>query len=294
MTMRAALIYNPESGRGKKKKKLLPHLLERLRYFGVDAQPTPTAAANHATELAREALERRVELVVVWGGDGTINEVARGMLGSGTRLGIIPGGTVNVFARETGIPLRLEDASRNLVEGVPRKIPVGRAGGRPFLLMAGIGLDAQVVYGLSPSLKKRLGTLAFWLEGFRLLVVYPFDPLTVRADGKEYEATSVIAGKLRRYGTGYFITPDARLEEPLLDVVLFQGRWGPGYLRYLFGVAGGFHLKLKDVVHIKASRLEVESKARIYYQLDGEVAGTLPVQLDVLPEALNVVLPPES
>ena len=293
MTTRAILIYNPASGRGRPKQRTLPDLLTRLQALGIEADPAPTREPKHATELARDALQRKVPLVIAWGGDGTVNEVARAMLGSETPLGILPGGTVNVFARETGIPFNLEKACRVLVEGEPRVIPVGMAGGRPFLLMAGIGIDAEVVHRLdvNAGLKKRLGTFAFWLLGFRLLASYAFAPLKVLVDGKEVVGTGVVAGNVRCYGSGYVITPEARLEEPMLDVVVFQGRSGFAYLRYLFGVAGGFHVKFKDVVHFHAERLEVVATDGQLCQLDGESAGKVPVQLEIHPNALTVLLP---
>ena len=213
------------------------------------------------------------------------------MLGSETPLGVLPGGTVNVFARDTGIPFDLDKACRLLVEGEPRGIPVGMAGDRPFLLMAGIGIDGEVVHRLDAGFKKRLGTFAFWLLGFRLLASYAFAPLKVLVDGKEVVGTGVVAGNVRCYGSGYVITPEARLEEPMLDVVVFQGRSGFDYLRYLFGVAGGFHVKFKDIVHFHAERLEVVATAGQHYQLDGEPAGKVPVQLEIRPNALRVLLP---
>ena len=208
MGHQAALIYNPASGSGKPKEKQLPHLLERLHALGIDARPAPTDSPGHATELAREALRQDASLVIGWGGDGTINEIAAGMLGSKTPLGVLPGGTVNVFARATGIPRgSLEKACRVLREGQPRAVPVGMAGKRPFLLMAGVGIDGEVVHRLDPEFKKRFGKSAFWLLGFRLLASYPFASLTVRVDGKEIQGTGLVAGKVRIYGPGYVITP---------------------------------------------------------------------------------------
>ena len=104
MGHQAALIYNPASGSGQPKEIQLPRLLERLHALGIDARPAPTDSPGHATELAREALRQDASLVIGWGGDGTINEIAAGMLGIETPLGVLPGGTVNVFARATGIP----------------------------------------------------------------------------------------------------------------------------------------------------------------------------------------------
>jgi YegS/Rv2252/BmrU family lipid kinase len=288
----ATLIYNPESGPGPSKERRLPSLLKTLRELEIDARAAPTVSPGHATELAREALRQDAALVIGWGGDGTINEIAAGMLGSKTPLGVLPGGTVNVFARATGIPRgSLEKACRVLREGRPSRVPVGMAGDRPFLLMAGIGIDGEVVHRLDPAFKKRFGKSAFWLLGFRLLASYPFSSITVRADGQEIRGTGLVAGKVRIYGPGYVITPGARLEEPLLDVVVFQGRRGWDYLRYLVGVAGGFHLRFKDVVRLKVSRLDVEGEDGQHLQLDGEPAGRVPVHLEIRRDALTVLLP---
>lgn len=289
--MRARLIFNPASGRGRSKSEQLPELGKQLEDHGIEAEPSPTDAPGHATELAREAADRQFDAVIVWGGDGTLNEVAAGLLGCPMPVGLIPGGSVNVFARATGIPLRLKKACAALARSQPYRIPVGMAAGRPFLLMAGIGIDAEVVRQLNPEFKKRLGKLGFWLKGFAQLASYSYRPFVVRADGKEYQATSVIAGKLRFYGGRYVITPAAHLEEPFLDVVLFQGRGAIAYLRYLVGVLGRFHLRFRDVVSIKTSRFEVESSSPVYYQIDGELGGKAPVTVGVRPAALTVLLP---
>jgi YegS/Rv2252/BmrU family lipid kinase len=288
---RASLIYNPASGRGRGKLGRVGGLLADLRRRGIEAEPFPTTRPGHATELSRRALEQNVDLVVVWGGDGTLNEVVAGMLGSEVPLGLLPGGSVNVFARATGVPLRLGKATKALEVAKPRIIPVGMAGGRPFLLMAGVGLDAEVIRRLDPGFKRVAGVLAFWIRGFSLLATYPFSPFVVRAGGREYTATSVIAGKLPYYGGRYRITPDAAIDEPQLDVVMFQGRWGPAYLRYLAGVLVGQHLRFKDVRHVKTDRLEIEAQSSIYHQLDGELAGHSRVEISVRPCALRVLLP---
>lgn len=291
MARRARLIFNPASGRGKSKQHLLPELLEELRAVDLDAEPAPTQEPGHATALAREASEGGIDLVLVWGGDGTLNEVVAGMLGSTIPLALLPGGSVNVFARVTGIPLRWKKACRMLPHAELRSIPVGVANGRPFLLMTGVGIDAEVVLHLGLGVKQKLGALGFWLKGFAMLAAYPFSSLTVRVDAAEHLATSVIVGKTHLYGGRYVITPDARLEEPLLDVVLFRGRRGIDYLRYMVGVIGGFHLRFKDVVHIKTDQLEVSSRQPIPYQVDGELAGKVPVTVGISPHTVRFLLP---
>jgi YegS/Rv2252/BmrU family lipid kinase len=292
--MRAALIFNPRSGRGHRRptEKLLTSVLDDLREGGIEGEPMPTEGTGHATVLARNAVADRFDRVVAWGGDGTINEVVSALVRTDVPLGVLPGGTVNVFARETGLGTELRAAVRHLVLGRIVRIPVGVANGRPFLSMAGAGLDAEVVYRLKGSLKDRLGALAFWLNGFRALAHYSMSPIRARCEEMEFVATSVIAGKIRRYGPRYFMTPEARLDEPKLHVIGFQGK-GIKYLKYLIGVIGQFHLRFDDVANVKTDRitLTAEAEHEVCYQLDGEPAGHLPVTIEVIEDALSVVLP---
>ena len=291
--MRAALVYNPRSGRGHSKDELLSQVLTRLKEAGMEVSPRPTERMGHATEIAREAAEAGFEIAIAWGGDGTLNEVARGLCDSATAMGVLPGGTVNVFAREVGIPLKLSGALDTLVGGRIVRVPMGFADERPFLLMAGVGLDGEVVYRLKSGFKDALGAFAFWLDGFRLLASYPMSPVRVRVGGKEIVGTGLIAGNIRRYGPRYTVTPDARLEEPKLDVVIFTGKNRRDYLRYLLGVLGHFHLRFSDVEHFKTDALSVsvDEGARVSLQLDGEPSGCAPVEIRVQDKALAVVLP---
>ncbi len=257
----------------------------------MDVDVRPTERPGHATEIGAEAAREGVERVLGWGGDGTLNELVCGLLGTETALGVLPGGTVNVFAREVGIPRTIEGAAETFVSGEVRRIPVGMASRRPFLLMAGIGLDAEVVRRLKSGFKHALGAGAFWIDGFRLLAGYSMPSLRIRCEGRELEGTGVIVGKTRRYGPRHFIAAEAKLEEPLLHVVVFRGRNRRDYLRYLAGVVGGVHLRFRDVVSFKASALTVEADSSVPFQLDGEYAGETPVDLSVGDELLSVVLP---
>jgi YegS/Rv2252/BmrU family lipid kinase len=270
---------------------MLDRVLPALAGAGMDVEVRPTEGPDHATTIASESARDGVDRVLGWGGDGTLNELVRGLVGTDTALGVLPGGTVNVFAREVGIPRSVAGAVEAFVSGDMRRIPVGVASGRPFLLMAGIGIDAEVVRRLKSGFKHALGAKAFWLDGFRILARYPLTPLRIRSEGRELEGTGVVAGKIRRYGPGYFIASEARLEEPLLHVVVFQGRNRRDYLRYLAGVVAARHLRFRDVVSFKASALTVEADASVPCQLDGEYSGDTPVDLGVRDQALSVVLP---
>lgn len=295
--MKVALIFNPRSGRGRSKHELLPRVIARLEQAGMDVTSRPTERMGHGIEIAKEAAAAGFDTAIAWGGDGTLNEVACGLFETSTALGVLPGGTVNVFAREVGIPLKLEGALDSLVSGRVSRIPMGLAGDRPFLLMAGVGLDGEVVYRLKAGFKSALGATAFWLDGFRLLASYPMTPLRIHVgghtEGRDIVGTGLIAGNIRRYGPHYKITPDAKLDEPKLDVVVFKGTNRRDYLRYLAGVIGQFHLNFKDIEHFKtdAMTIEVDSGARVPIQLDGEPAGYAPLVLGVRDRALSVVLP---
>ena len=289
--MRVVLVFNPESGRARAKETMLDRVLPVLARAGMNVDVRPTERPSHATEIAAHAAREGVERVLSWGGDGTLNEVMRGLVETETALGVLPGGTVNVFAREVGIPRSIEAAAETFVRGEVRRVPVGTAADRPFLLMTGVGLDAEVVRRLKTGFKHALGAAAFWLDGFRMLASYPMPSLRIRCEGREVEGSGLIAGKIRRYGPRYLVTPEARLEEPLLHVVVFRGRKRRDYVRYLAGVAFGFHLRFDDVVSWKTSALTVEADSKVPYQIDGEFGGYTPVELRVRDRALAVVLP---
>jgi len=284
-------VFNPESGRVRAKETMLGRVLPVFARAGMTVDVRPTERAGHATEIAAQAAREGVERVLGWGGDGTLNEVMRGLAGTETALGVLPGGTVNVFAREVGIPRSIEAAAETFVTGEVRRIPVGVASERPFLLMTGVGLDAEVVHRLKTGFKHALGAAAFWLDGFRMLASYSMPSIRVRSEGRVIEGSGLVAGKTRRYGPRYLITPDARLEEPLLHVVVFRGNKRRDYIRYLAGIVSGFHLRFDDVVSFKTSSLTVESDSSVPYQIDGEFAGETPVDLQVRDRALSVVLP---
>lgn len=289
--MRVVLVFNPESGRGRSKQALLDRALSALAPFGMRVDVCPTEHPGHATRIAARAAAEGFDRVLAWGGDGTLNEVARGLVGTETALGVLPGGTVNVFAREAGIPRGIEAAAAAFATGEARKIPLGVASERPFFLMASVGLDAEVVRRLRTGFKHALGIAAFWLDGFYALARFPLPSLRIRSEGREIEASGVVAGKIRRYGPGYFITSEAKLEEPLLHVVAFRGRKRRDYLRYLAGVVAGRHLGFADVASWKTRELTVEAREGAPYQIDGEIGGLTPVTIGVREEALSFVLP---
>ncbi len=199
---RAVLIFNPAARRMQAQQgRLLQRVLACLAAEGLNAQVTPTAGPGDATRLAREAVAAQSDLLIACGGDGTVNEVVGGAAGSDVPLLVIPGGTSNVLAREIGVPRDLATAAALSRKGAIRRISLGRAGDRRFVLMAGVGVDAGIVAASNSRLKRYLGEGAFWLAGFQQLARYHFLPFDVVVDGKalsEHLCPDQQSQKLRR------------------------------------------------------------------------------------------------
>ncbi|MEK7852118.1 MAG: diacylglycerol kinase family protein, partial [Deltaproteobacteria bacterium] len=177
------LIANPTAGRGSNKviERVCAYLTER----GNTVDIFLTCKRGDALNAAREVRDGRVDLIIAAGGDGTINEVANGLAGSSIPLGIIPLGTVNVFALETGIPMDPLKACDVLLNGTPTRISLGKVNDHHFLLMAGIGFDAYVVYGLDLRLKRLSGRLSYIISGIGRIFTYSGQPLEIELDNGE-------------------------------------------------------------------------------------------------------------
>ena len=278
--------------------RLVGRVLKALLRGGhhVTAKPTPGPSA--ATGLARDIIAADADLIVVLGGDGTINEVAEGMIGSQVPLGILPGGTANVLACELGLAGKPERVAERLADLEPRRIAMGRvhsegSSPRHFLAMAGIGLDAHIVYGLSPGAKKRWGKLAYWAGGLSQLgrTLEEFD---VEIDGRTYRSSFALLTKVRNYGGDLEIARRVHILDDQFEVVLFSGS-NPGlYLKYFTGVAVNRLEGMSGVTILRASKACIRSEAgvQVHVQIDGEYAGELPAQVEIVPDALTLLIPP--
>jgi diacylglycerol kinase family enzyme len=252
-----------------------------------------TRYRGHATALSREAAERGSRLVVAAGGDGTIAEVANGLAGSDTHLGIIPLGTANVLARELGLPNEPRSLAAALAFGRSRSIwpglATGAAGERLFVQMLGVGLDAQVVHRLPLPLKRRFGRGAYVLQTVREALRYAHGPLTVRLDGKATHAAAVIVSKGRLYAGPYLLAPDAALCEPGFTVALFDQGGVLAALRY--GVALPLNLlpRQPGLRLVAARQVEILGQG-VPAQADGDPAGTVPLRVAVARQPIAVAI----
>jgi diacylglycerol kinase (ATP) len=238
-------------------------------------------------------------MVVVAGGDGTINEALQGMAGSTVPLAILPAGTANVLASEMGLPGRIEAAARRLAECIPCRISAGRvsaldAPARWFLLMAGAGLDARVVYRVSAPLKARLGKIAYWIAAFGM-AGETLDEFEARVEGRSLLCSFALVSKVRNYGGDLEIARDTSLLDDRFEVVLFSGRSALRYVKYLGAVALKRVSGVGGVTVLRARRVALSAAAdrRIYVQVDGEFAGRLPASIELVPDALTLLVPPD-
>ncbi len=289
---RAALIYNPAARRLQwRPAHKLQAVVEHVRSIGTVVEAHPTDGSGHATSLARSALQRGCDLIVACGGDGTVNEVVAGMAGSSVPLLLIPAGTANVLAKEIGLPLDWVEAAGLLRTGLIRRIALGRVGSRPFVLMAGIGVDAAVVSAVNPGLKKLLGQGAFWIAALQQLLRYPFAPFEVRAEGESRQATFAVISRVKNYGGGFRITGQADLFSDDFQVCLFQTRNRWRFPRYFWNVVRRRHHRLPDVLQFRARSVLVKGSPQIGLQVDGELIGCLPQSVTLQPDALSLLIP---
>lgn len=309
---RATIIYNPMSGRPGRRAEYVRQMIQLLDERGIEAGANATAGPGDASALATEAVAAGTDIIIGYGGDGTLNEVIQGMAGSNTPLAVWPGGTSNVVARDLGVPFEMRQIAEMISNGKTQRIALGlaRAGSeiktedsgpgdtakpatlsRYFVMMAGIGLDASIARSVNKKLKRRTGEFAYWLSGIRHLFLWRAEPFVIQVDGCDYNAAFALIGNGKGYGGGMMMTPGARLEEPWFEVYILPPLSNNfAYLRALGacmrgkpGVAG---VSLVRGKHIKAN-----SAHEPWVEADGEIIGPLPMTFDIVPDALSVIIP---
>ena len=247
--------------------------------------------------MARVHIGGGADLILVAGGDGTINEVAEGMVHSHVPLGILPGGTANVLAMEMKLGSKLEHAAERLHECRPQRISMGHLAGdgvsRHFLLMAGVGLDAHIVYHVSAPLKARAGKFAYWVAGWSLLG-RRLPEFEVEADGERRQCSFALLSKVRNYGGDFEIARSVTLLDDEFELVLLEGRNTLRYVKYFAGMLLNNLASMNGATVLRADRIDIfgQGDARIAVQIDGEFAGHLPAEIRIVPDALTLLIPP--
>jgi YegS/Rv2252/BmrU family lipid kinase len=293
--MRALLIRNPVA-RHALDDATLSRLIDIAQDAGWSIETVATDRAGRATELARAAAERGVDIVVVHGGDGTVNEAVNGVAGTETAIAVLRGGTANVWAKETQCAKDPVTSMRAIVVGRRRRVDLGRAegstGGRYFLLMCGVGLDAAIIPLVPPKWKRRLGALSYIVGGVIMLFRTKTWKGDIAIDGEVSERSLywLLAGNTRSYGGVLSLTHLALADDGLLDVALMRRS---GIHRVVAdGVRALFrrHARSSNVRYVSARTIEIAA-AGIPVQIDGEEHGETPLRIEVVPLALNVIVP---
>jgi len=323
--MNSLFIYNPAAGQMSVEKDVV-RCLESLEQRGWCVQLVTTDRAGQATQVAHQAAEAGHDLVVAIGGDGTVGEVANGLVGTETILGVIPAGTTNVWAlqmnipclppwhprkvvdrmladleelgwhRPAGIPSWLSGAFLVLLNSEVRAVDMGRIGDRYFLLWGGVGLDARVTESVSLEDKRRFGFLAFIAATLSVAVDYTGARTTLATRDREIEDEMllVVAANTRLYGGILEMAPTALLDDGLLDICVFKGDRFGMTLRHVTALLAGRHVGEPNFDYLKVDYLRVNASPPQPVHADDEVCGGTPVDITVAPRSLRVAVPPSS
>ena len=269
---RYPLIFNPYA-RSERGKRALQFIMAEAPRFAIYA----TKGAEEAERLARHFAEEETPVVVAAGGDGTLNPVVRGLLGSRTALGVLPTGTMNVFAREMGIqPDQLSRALAVIDENNRVEVDIFNMNGTPFLQMAGVGFDAQVIEETTWESKKLLGPLAYLLSAVKVLGETPAPMRVICDDGREVEGVCLLVGNGSLYGGQFRLFKEASNSDQLLDVVVFKESGYRFVMESLRGLArGGVTMDdaCESIEYVQASGFRVECEEEVPVEVDGELWG---------------------
>lgn len=294
---RCLIIYNPTAGDRRRRK--LDVALATLRSRGLSVELAETTGPGDSEVMARDASDG-VSMVVVAGGDGTINGAINGLMAQAAAgrsvppFGVLPLGTANVLAGELGLPAQPEAAALVLAAGQRARINLGRANGRYFSTMAGVGFDARVVERIDPAIKRRLGKAAYVLEALREWLALTPARFQVTADSRSLDASAVVIASGHFYAGRFVLAPKASLVGRELQACVFQGSGRWAVIRYLAAMPLGLLPRLADYKVIPAATVTVTGVDGAPVQSDGDILAHLPLRAEIAPRALEVIVPEGS
>lgn len=291
---RARIIYNPTSGK-EQFKRYLPEVLQKLEEGGYEASCHATTCQGDATHAAMEAARRNFEVVIAAGGDGTINEVVTGLsqVENPPKLGLIPTGTTNDFARAMGISRNVPEAIDVVLEDNPVPIDIGNVNDKYFINIAAAGMFTEISYEAPSKLKTAFGELAYFLKGIEKLPSMHPVHVEIEYDGKEFSGEIMMFFISNSNSVGGFekIAPIASVNDGLFDLILIK----KGNIAELFNVAtkivSGKHVNHPLVSYVQASRIKVKASEEMSINLDGEYGGVTPAEFINMHNHLKVFIP---
>jgi YegS/Rv2252/BmrU family lipid kinase len=313
---KAVLLYNPDSGASGSRQAELDPVIRMLRSESVEAQLVLTHSPADAAEQARRAEQSGCDTVFACGGDGTIHSVVQGMVKSSVALAVLPMGTANALAHDLGLPMNLMRAARAALRGTPRRVAVGRVeyldlkgqpGSRYFVVAAGAGVDAHLFYKLHTGTKKRMGMAAYYAKAWHLWFTYPMTRFHVEFaetgsnDRRQANITELMAVRIKNFG-GVLqeLAPGASLDRNDIRLVFCRTASRLSYLLYVTRglLRGRWNVPGIDLAYsdrISCVYLPVPGtgsttpQPKIYVETDGELVGTLPAEITLVPDALTLL-----
>jgi len=303
--MKAYLIWNPAAGQ-RDVRRPLQDAVEVLEAAGWSVRMFETIRPGDGTRLARLAVQDNAQVAIAAGGDGTVNELANGLVGSDVALGVLPMGTGNVWAKEMGFPAwvppyrhPLREAAQGLLNAAARSIDGGRANRNYFLLWAGVGFDAAIAHEVEPLMetRRRLGNILYAVSGLSLALSFVGTRSTVVIDGHvcRQRVVMVVISNVQLYGGGLFkLAPAAYVDDGRLDIFVFRGHGTAATFHHFFSLLTQYHMHDPQMSHYRGSRVEIHTDRPMAVQVDGEARGLTPLTVEVVPRALKVLVPPSA
>jgi diacylglycerol kinase (ATP) len=287
------VIINPAAG---KDQPILKTLNAAFRSAGADWDVNITKKRGDGTKYAREAVEDGADVVVVHGGDGSVMEVAAGLMGTNVPMAIVPGGTANVMSRELGIPPDLLEACTLIVnrQAYVRKVDMGRVGSHHFLLRVGMGLEAAMIETADREMKDRLGLLAYAFSALQELASPQIAKYHFILDGQEAESEGLaclVANSGNIGAAGISIVPGMDVSDGMLDVIVVTKSDLPSLIALAASVVGGLN-NTPALQHWRVKKVSIRSEPSQNVQVDGEILEKTPVDIEVIPHAVKIIVPP--
>ena len=268
---------------------------ERIESIAPGCVLRTTSRSGEAETLARHAAAEGFEKIVAAGGDGTVNEVVNGIVASNAALGLLPIGTVNVFAMELGLPAHDLQRCWEIIQGDnARLVDLPSANGKYFVQLAGVGLDAQVVKETSLAFKRSFGPLSYLISAAQIAARQPPRLFIESEDASVDEGSFVLVGNGRLYGGPFPFFKHAIIDDGLFDVVAFTRLGYLEIIKYLQDVVFSSDIRAPEVEYFQTRHLRITSDRDVPVELDGELVGNCPVEFQVREKALRVLAPAPS
>lgn len=289
MNQRALLLVNRHARHGRK---LIPQAIEQLQKLGFDLLEDSAKDPRHIPDLIRH-YHKQVDLVIVGGGDGTLNAAVDGLVDTQLPLGILPMGTANDLARTLGIPTSLEEACEVIADGQLQRIDLGWVNGKHFFNVASLGLSVQITQKLTKKAKRRWGILAYAFTAMQAIWnTRPFSA-EIRIHGKSIRVKTIqiAVGNGRYYGGGMTVVHDATIDDQRLDLYSIELRHWWQILALLPAMRRGRHTSFSGVRALHGQEIEVYTRKPRPLNTDGEISTYTPAHFRVIPHALVVLVP---